>query len=53
MNKKKFDNIWYMVKKELYRDSLVDLLEYWEISLEDYKEFEAMVEKLKEQLNDE
>lgn len=39
LNKEKADKIDYMIKKELQRNSLEELCEYWECSVDDFYEF--------------
>jgi hypothetical protein len=52
MNKNKFNKIWFMIEKEVCRESLEDLLEYRDLTLEDWEEFEEIITKAKGELND-
>lgn len=36
MNNKNLAVLWRMIEKECQRDSLLDLLEYWDLTLDDW-----------------
>lgn len=39
LSKSKAETISYMIEKELSRVSLVDMCEYWQVTIEEFEEF--------------
>lgn len=52
MKRKTFEQVMYAIMDEASRDSLVDLLEAWGLTMEDYEEFEELVNELAKTLED-
>lgn len=52
MKRKTFEQVMYAIMDEASRDSLVDLLDAWGLTMEDYEEFEKLVNELAKTLED-
>lgn len=52
MKRKTFEQVMYAIMDEASRDSLVDLLDAWGLTMEDYEEFEELVNGLAKTLED-
>ena len=52
MKKKTFNTIFSALEDEASRDSLVDLMENWGVTIDDYHEFEELLNKLSKTLEE-